>query len=161
LPRTVVAVQDFTHGQTVKIAVTNRGEGADFYAPLEIGEGIQGATKGLFAKWAHTDTIRTWIAKGETCHLELARLDMNQSFARWKVLAVASDHNVKELAAYYSSTFIQLNKAPDVIISGSVISKPDAENGIQPFNITLEAFRAVDSTLACGVGCSSRGTLQD
>jgi hypothetical protein len=147
LPRTAVAVQEFQTWEPVKVAVTNQGEGAEFYARLEIGEGILGATDGLFAKWAHTDTIRTWIAKGETCHLELARLDTNQSFARWKVLAVASDHHVRELDAHYSSSFIPLTKAPDVSISGSVISKPDAENGIQPFKMTLEAFRAVDCTL--------------
>ena len=80
--------------------------------------------------------------------LDHNRMAENQSSAQWKVLALASDHNVRTLAARYVSTYIPLDKAPDVSISGSVISKPDAENGIQPFKVILEAFRAIDGTPA-------------
>lgn len=150
-PRTTLVFQEFEQGaaRVAGIAVTNNGEGAEFYARFQVAEGVEGAQHGLlFARWAHTDTIKTWIAKGETSHLILARLDKIASPAmpmvQWKVLAVASDHNMIELAANHSSSFIPLIKASDVSISGSVISKPDAENGIQPFKVILEAFRAID-----------------
>lgn len=148
--RAEVLVEEFVSGEPVRIAVTNHGEGAEFYASLEIGEGIQGGTKGLFARWAHKNTIRTWIAKGETGYLVLARLDKIESphvpLFQWKVLAIARDRHFRELAAQYPSSLIPLVKADDVRISGSVIAKPDAENGIQPFKIILEAFRAIDGT---------------
>lgn len=129
-----------------QVQVTNTGAGAHFYARLEINGPVTGQKRDIFAKWAHTDTVKARIARGDTCRLDIARLDWSRGreTCQWKVIAVRKDHDVVELPALYSSCAVStpLIRADDIIVAVSIISEPDLENGIQEQPVVLKAFGA-------------------
>jgi hypothetical protein len=135
------------------VEVTNAGLGAHFHAPIEIHGAIRGKGKDVFAKWAHTGEVRAWIAKGQTCRLEIARLKWNAGgfyTSTWIIPTVASGNVVEEVESLYSSCPVSepIIRADDIIVSGLVIAEPDLENGIQPFRVILRAFEAVNGEVA-------------
>jgi hypothetical protein len=100
---------------------------------------------GIFAKWEHTDAVRSWIAKGQTCRLQIARMDSKALCNQWVILAVLSGGNVTAIPAIYSSCAVSepIVRAPDILVSGQIIAEPDLENGVQQFSIVLRAFDAI------------------
>lgn len=127
------------------IDVTNEGAGAYFYAPIQIDGLVKVQKSGIFAKWEHTNSVRSWIAKGQTCRLKLARMDYKGACNQWVILAVLSDDNNLEIPAFYSSCAVSkpIIEAPDIVVTGQVIAEPDLENGIQQFGVSLRAFDAI------------------
>ncbi len=134
--------------RAVKIGVTNTGSGAYFYAPIEIQGLVRGSTRDVFAKWTHGDTIRTWIAKGQSCWLAVARLERgNLMTSQWIIPTVRTDGVVEEVQSIYSSCAASkpIVRAPDIVVSVSVMAEPDLQNGIQTFRVRLRGFDAVDN----------------
>lgn len=130
------------------IEVTNDGDGAYFSVPIEIHGIIRGKGKDVFAKWAHTGEVRAWIAKGQTCRLEIARIKWSAGglyTCTWIILTVAPGNVVQEVESLCSScpVSVPIIRADDITVSGLVVAEPDLQNGIQRFHIVLRAFDAI------------------
>ncbi|MGA8145652.1 MAG: hypothetical protein WB987_17335 [Candidatus Acidiferrales bacterium] len=127
------------------IDITNEGAGAHFYVPIQIDGMVNGQKSGIFARWEHTNSARSWIAKGQTCRLQLARMERKALCNQWVILAVLSDDSVLDIPATYSSCAVSepITKAPDIVVTGQVVAEPDLENGVQWFGVTLRAFDAI------------------
>lgn len=135
------------------VEVTNAGLGAHFHTPIEIQGLIRGNGKDVFAKWTHTDGVRAWIAKGQTCRLEIARLKWRADglyTCTWIIPTLASGNVVREVESLNSSCPVSapIARADDIVVSGWVIAEPDLKNGIQPFRVVLQAFEAVNGEVA-------------
>lgn len=148
-------------GGLATIDVSNNGTGAYFYAPIHTSGSIQGDSRDVFAKWAHSDEVRTWISHGQTCRLILACLNQNDGFFQWIVPAVAADHKIVERKAHYSSCILSIPvaRAPDITLSGSVFAQPDLANGVQSFAAILRAFDAIDALVKTPTSNTEENTL--
>jgi len=129
------------------IEITNDGDGAYFSVPIEIRGAINGNGKDVFAKWAHTGEVRAWIAKGQTCRLDIARLKWSAGSvtSTWIIPTVAPGNVVRAVESFYSSCAVSkpIIRAEDIVISGMVVAEPDLQNGIQRFQVVLRAFDAI------------------
>jgi hypothetical protein len=131
-------------GSLVSLLVTNEGSAADFYGVFNISGQVNAKiTEGLFCLWAHTYSTRTTIAKGQTCRILLAELSESMGFAQWRIHQTTERGPVDILAHYTSCRVsIPVARAPEIVLAGSIVAIPDLSNGLQHFNVVLEAFGA-------------------
>lgn len=132
--------------QHALLHVTNHGANGTFWAPLTINGALSSRLdEPVCAKWEHTDQPKTSIAKGQTCTLCLARLDLTTfPFAQWQLYATSEDRGPTVLRAMHTSV---LGGAPDahartIILEVSPLSAPDSVDGIRTYKIALQAFDA-------------------
>jgi len=89
-------------GQQAAMSVKNNGAIAEVWASLRI-QGMVRSGAGPFARWAHSSSFKTKIAKGETHDLLLAGLRIqNGSISTW-VVFFATEANVGMTEALQSS----------------------------------------------------------
>jgi hypothetical protein len=124
------------------LCVLNTGPAADFYATIRVPEGVRGLTGSEFARWTHTNTVKTQIPRGGQFRAKLAHLEWRDGMAQWHVLGVSEAAGVVEAQAHYSSCVVSepLIKAPDLIVSGDVFAEPDLREGPIPYQLALGAF---------------------
>jgi len=127
------------------IEVTNDGEGAYFSVPIDIQGMVLGEKNGIFAKWQHSNSARSWIAKGQTCRLVTAKMKWTEGAMTWIIPTITADGVLSEVRSLYSSCphSEPIARADDIMVSGSVIAEPDLNNGIQRFHVVLRAFDAI------------------
>ncbi len=127
------------------INVTNSGQVADVWAPMRV-EGMMRKKPGdAFARWTHTDSIKTRITKGQTCRLQIAYFQVeyyNNCIAKWIV------YSTNETGAGEDSPMssVQLGnpetQTSDIHIYVDVVSDPDNASGIKKHHIALHSREA-------------------
>jgi hypothetical protein len=101
-------------------------------------------------KWQHTYSKRTKIPEGLGFWILLAARDTDSfGTTRWEISAVKESERGRDKAVFISATqssneiSTPVARAADVVIEGSIVTNPDATNGVQKFRIILKAFEAV------------------
>jgi hypothetical protein len=124
------------------LEVTNTGPGADVWAPMRI-EGMMKRKLGdAFARWTHTEFVKTRIAKGQTCRLRIAFFEVNNLLGQWVVYSTtesgpAEDRPISSVLLGNSNTQTQ-----DIHIYVDLVSDPDTASGIKSHHIVLHSRHA-------------------
>lgn len=133
-------------GQEAVVTVTNVGAIGDVWASLNIDGAVHGRTRDIFARWAHTDSVRARVAKGQTCRLVLAILrigDIRMPLVTWQI-PFSTEGNGAGISEAVSSSLLIGNdgQAADIHIYITLLSEPDSECGAMNFHAVLHSKRA-------------------
>lgn len=128
-----------------QLLLINQDQQAEYFGVFNISGGIvYGETSELFCRWAHTDAIRTKLARGQTCRILLARMETEPRMLTFHwVIETTTEKGPKTIPAMYSScgSTDPLVYAPDIILTGSIFRDPDID-GPQRFRVVLHGFGA-------------------
>lgn len=129
----------------VHLLVSNQDPQAEFYGIFDIAGPVSADRQSrLFCKWAHTASVRTKIARGQTCEIFLAELKWDTqgsaSTARWEIYAV-SESGPRTITPLHSSMALpEVHPAEDIVLTGRIFADPDLPLGPLPFRVILKPF---------------------
>jgi len=128
-----------------RIEVMNRGTIADVWAPLKP-EGMlrRFTTADVFARWTHTDAVKTRIAKGQTCQLRLASFDVDYRTlsGQWRIYWTTDNGPLDDRPMYSTLLGNKDVQTPDVHLHLNIVSDPDCASGIKKHHVVLHTSSA-------------------
>jgi hypothetical protein len=130
-------------GQQAVLAVTNSGPIADVWASLRV-RGMLRSGVGHFARWSHSRSYKIKIAKGETHHLLLAALNIqNGEISTW-VVHFATESDVGMTEASQSSLFRRRDdgQADDIDLYIKLFSDPECVELRKEWHVVLHSNAA-------------------
>jgi hypothetical protein len=130
----------------VQLLIANQDRKAEYYGVFNISGGPVHTDRKteLFCRWTHTDSIRTKIARGQTCRILLARMETEPRMLSFHwVIETVTEKGPDKIPAEYSSlgSTTPLTYAPDIILTGSIFRDPESD-GPQTFRVVLHGFGA-------------------
>jgi hypothetical protein len=130
-------------GQEAILSVTNTGTIAQVWASLRV-RGMVRSGAGPFARWTHSSSFKTKIAKGETYHLALAGLRIqNGSISTWVVFfATETDVGMREAL---QSSLVQARddgQADDIDLYIKLFSDPECLDLPKEWHVILHSNEA-------------------
>jgi hypothetical protein len=88
------------------VIVTNEGDAADFWAVFDIEGAVPGERIGLSGRWAHTNSSKARIVKGQACRILLGKLEWDLrgpiGGAQWHVFST-TEQGAQDTPAIYTS----------------------------------------------------------
>jgi hypothetical protein len=127
------------------LEVTNSGPGAEIWVPMKI-EGMmqRGNLDNVFARWTHTNSVKTKIAKDQTCRLKIASLDIDHQalMGRWIVYWTTEKGPLEDRPIYSMLLGNADVQTPDIHIFVDVVSDPDNISGIKKHHVALHTRKA-------------------
>jgi hypothetical protein len=115
----------FDGGKQAVLAVTNNGAIGWVWASLIVNEGTRSPV-GPFARWGHSRSFKIQIGKGETHHLLLATLKIENGVTSIWTVHYAMEDNIGTTLAHYSSLIGKTDQgqAPDIHLYVKIFSDP-------------------------------------
>jgi hypothetical protein len=148
----IARVRVICSNELASLSITNEGTAAEFYAVFSISGVVDSSQRtDLFAKWTHTNCPRVKMMKGQICSIILAELVSQDGLSTWRIHTVMEGNMraVEIMAVKSSSREAQPPAiADDIRITGHIIADPDLLNGIQSFEVVLQAFSAREAKQA-------------
>jgi hypothetical protein len=137
-----VAVADHTEAS---LTVTNIGTIADVWASLRIDGFVSGKRNDIFGRWAHTNSSKTRIARGQSCKLLLAmrKSDPNFVTVKWSIPYSEENSTGGTSESFYASMIGNKDaQADDIHLYVCLFSDPDCQQEVKQCHIVLHALRA-------------------
>ena len=132
--------------QRVRLHVINHGGAAVFAAPMNIDGALSAPVDHqVFAAWEHTEDVGARIVRGETRVLHLATLVVERfPYAQWRMRVTTEGRGISEVCAMHASMVGGLpdTQAPRLLLSVSLVSEPEASDGVPNRVVALDPFSA-------------------